>query len=197
MRRKPLNSAELIAQQEKDPRVQRFREEHRLRHAAYLEAQAPLLRDLAAVGVVVDDVANLIGRDAVSEDAVRVLLAHVRRPYPARVLEWIGRSLTIPAAAFAWNELMDIYARSADEAVKTGVAVALDAHASDARIHDIIALISDPHHGVSRLLFLEALQKSKLPEAHRALIDAVNDPQLAKEATHLAAKLGRRTRRTH
>lgn len=65
--------------------------------------------------------------------------------------------------------------------VKDGLAVAISGAASVDVLDDVIALLRDRRHGASRLLLLQALQKSSDPRAQAALMELGTDPDLAKE----------------
>jgi hypothetical protein len=120
--------------------------------------------------------------------AIDILVEHLQRPYPDKVLEGIGRALAVRDARRAWLTLSQLFRLNQDRkgnGVKWAIGCALSAASDDSVIHDVIALVSDPTHGENRIALLDPLARSKSAEAHAALRAAVSDPELAREAKHL------------
>lgn len=68
---------------------------------------------------------------------------------------------------------------------KAGLAVAIGETTDDDTIDEVIALASNPAHGTSRVLMLDALARSKAPQARPALEVIAKDPAVGEEARRL------------
>jgi hypothetical protein len=97
------------------------------------------------------------------------------------VREGIARSLAVPEARFAWEELVRLYSVEQEPRVKDGLAVALAAIADDQLIDAVIELARERRQGPSRLLLLSALDRSSEPRARAALMELGTDAELKKE----------------
>jgi len=71
------------------------------------------------------------------------------------------------------------------------LAVALANIADDDLLDELITLAKDPQNGKSRVLLLDALKRSSLPQARKALMEFGADPLLKKEAQRLLGQLKR------
>jgi hypothetical protein len=187
-RDKQITAEEFLRTLEADPDYVRSRaeqdEELAKLDAFYRDAEAPLLRDLAKLGIEVRSVYDLVNDTVSYEQAIPLLLDHLRRRYPDAIREGIARALGIPATRpLGWRVLVDEYRRTPNEnnRVKDGLAVALSGASDDSVIQDLIDLARDKHNGSSRVLLLLGVRKSKRPEAKQAIIELADDPQLALE----------------
>lgn len=186
--KKEITVDEFLRTLEADPEFAR-RKAEREKELAEREAQsrrdqAPLLADLAAVGVNVPTVWNLVNTSASYRSALPVLLNHLQRPYPDGVREGIARALAIrPTRAIGWRILVEQFCRtdSANRRVKDGLAVALAGACDKSVLPELIDLAKDKKHGESRVLLLLAIRRSRSPEAPLAIAELANDPQLSKE----------------
>jgi hypothetical protein len=181
-------AAELISNLEADSEYVRRRakqdEELAKLTAFYREAEAPLVRDLATIGVEVGSVYDLVNDTVTYEKAIPLLLDHLRREYPDAIREGIARALGIPATrALGWRILVDEYRRTENRnnRVKDGLAVALAGASDDSVLHELIELAKDKDHGDSRILLLLGIKRSRRPEARQATNELAHDPQLSKE----------------
>jgi hypothetical protein len=184
----PVTAEEFLRTLEADPDYVRRRKEQdedlAKLDAMYRDAEAPLLKDLAKLGIEVGSVYDLVNDTVAYEQAVPLLLDHLGRRYPDAIREGIARALSIPAArGLGWQVLVDEYRQTPDEnnRVKDGLAVALSGAADDSVIQDLIDLARDKHNGGSRVLLLIGLRKSRRVEAKLAIIELADDPQLALE----------------
>ncbi|MBX3024665.1 hypothetical protein KF840_07130 [bacterium] len=170
----------------------RAQEEDRQRHAAeWQRAEAPLVEDLAKVGVHVSSAWDLVNSSAPYPRAVPVLLDHLTRNYPERVREGIARALAVPEAIQGWRTLVDLFQRDDDRSGLTwkgGLACALEVAATDEVADDIILLARDPKHGINREVLIDALARLSSDEAERALRDLVNDPEVSTAARRALKK---------
>lgn len=94
--------------------------------------------------------------------------------------------MAVPDARFARDDLLHLYEREeAGTDAKDGLAVALAAVADDAVMDDLVALAQDRSNGHSRVFLLEALARSRRPDAREALQRLAADADVAPEATRL------------
>lgn len=167
----------------------RHEEELERKEAEWREAEAPLVDELRKVGYTVSSAWDLVNTSTPYPNAIPILLEHLKRSYPDRVREGIARALAVPDAMFAWDELAHLYRNEPNDTdAKDGLAVAISATADDRVIADLIALARDDKHGESRVLLLDALAKSRAPEARRAIDELRSDPQLATELERIRAR---------
>ena len=180
--------AMIAAQQQRRSEIEKFGAEMR-------RAEAPLVEALNQVGQKVSSVHDLVRPESrPNAKAVRVLLEHLRHPYPDNILEGIGRALAVPGARVGWAVLLDEFRRNPDRSgqhAKAGLACALAGAADDEHLDDIIGLLKDPRHGYHRLFLLDALAGSKDPRVGRALLELRTDPELAKAVERLLRRKAR------
>ena len=144
-------------------------------------AQFPLIDELAAVGLRVRDVWDLVDRKRKHDQAIPVLLDHLRKPYAEEIREGIALALALRTTQKpGWRILVEEYRRpGTGTPVKDALAMALAAASGPAVLSELIALARDPSHGNSRVLLLPGIRRSRRPEAARALRELAADPQLA------------------
>jgi hypothetical protein len=188
---------ELLRELEADPEFVR-REEEREAERRQLErqlrdAEAPLLRDLADVGVDVDSAWDLVNTSTPYPDALPVLLDHLGRDYPDRVREGMARALAVRGdAAFAWATLLRLYRQEpAGTDAKDGLAVALAAVAAGSELNELTELAADARHGESRILLISGISRLRSTEAREALDRLADDPVVG---TEVRRRLKRRKR---
>lgn len=191
-------AAEALAELEKDPifveRRRRLEEERRRGEEADAQAEARLVRELRGAGVSVASVWDLVNTRNTFSQSLPILLKHLQQPYPAPVREGIARAMAVPEAKFAWPVLVRLFREATERRTKDGVAVAISNVADDEVLDELVELARDPEHGESRLLPLNALERSKHPEARKALMDLGADPALHKEVQRILRRLKRRGR---
>ena len=194
-----ITAAELLAKLNADPEfvAKRAREEAvRLeREAEYRLAEAPLVDELRAAGFQVQSAWDLVNTPGSYPKAVPILLAHLPRSYPAAVREGIARALAVPDAKDpGWSVLIRLYVDEPEDRVRSGLAAAIASAADDEVMGDVIALARDARHGPSRLLLLNALERSTDPRARAALLNLGADPDLTKEIQVILRRLERAKR---
>jgi len=183
-----LTAEQFLRSLEADPDYRRRRSEQdealAKLDALYRQAEAPLVSDLANLGISVESVWTLVNGPNSYDKAIPLLLDHLQRPYPDAIRDGIARALGVPAAGhLGWRILVDEYHRVGDKEsrVKDGLAAALSGASNDSVIQELIALVKDKFNGNSRLLLLLGIKRSKRPEALQAITELADDPQLAKE----------------
>lgn len=167
------------ARRQKDEELRREEEEWR-------RAEAPLAQELRAAGFEVDSAWDLVNTSIPYPAALPILLEHLERPYPDRVREGIARALAVRDARFGAEKLIRLYREQQPGTdAKAGLAVAIGEATDDDVIDEVIALASDPAHGTSRVLMLDALGRSRAPQARLALEVIAEDPAVGEEARRL------------
>lgn len=187
--------AQLKAQGKWDEYVRRKAERNVALHereADYARAESPIVEELRAAGVVVNSVWDLVNDRKVLSQSLPILLAHLQRPYPDAVRDGLARALAVPAAKAAWPTILKLYLSEPESRTKQGLAVALSNMADDQMLDHIVALARDPSHGDSRVLLLEGISRSRLPQAQAALAELRSDPLLRDEILALAERQGGR-----
>jgi hypothetical protein len=196
--KKKVTAAELMAKLKADPEFvakrAREEEERQKREAEWRRAEIPLIEELRTAGVVVDSAWELVNTTAPYPLALPILLDHLQRPYPAAVREGIARALAVPDAKFGWSVLTRLYRDEPEARVRSGLAVAIAAAATDELVDDVIALARDKSRGPSRLLLLSALERSADPRARAALMELGTDTELTKEIQVILRRLKRAKR---
>jgi hypothetical protein len=202
MKKKPPkeSTAEFIARLETDPRYLEMRRQQEARRAAlkaeYDRAEAPLVAALKDAGCEVKSVWDLVNGPNNYAHALHVLLEHLERRYPPAIREGIARALAVKETRqLGWPLLMRLFEAETEKRVKDGVAVALCAAADNSVIDEVITLASDARHGTTRVLLLDALDRSRDPRASAALERLQADPDLVKEMKVLMVKRSRRKRK--
>lgn len=186
--RKRLTAAELMAELEKDPAFvarRQLQDEVLNREAQeYVQAEAPLVKELQNAGAEVSSVWDLVNRKSRYPALVPILLAHLNRPYPARVREGIARALAVPESRLGWDVLVDTFRNEADASstsVKWAIACAISAAADADTLDDLIKLVSDKRHGRNRAPLVYALARLRGPVAQAALQELESDPELSED----------------
>lgn len=176
----------------------------------YAKAEKPLLDELAAVGLRVETAWDLRSLTSPYPKAIPILLNHLDRAYPSLVKEGIALAAGPKwARSLAWDSFVGAYSREpnlspihepgemgAPAAFKDGLACGLSAMARPDDLDTIIALVTTPRHGPSRIFFIRNLSRSKMHRAFETLVRMRNDPDLCVEIEYrLRAKLRRAAKR--
>jgi hypothetical protein len=183
-----ITAKELMLELERDPEFARRKAEQEKelerREAQSKKEQTALLQELAAVGVKVSNVWDLVNTLAPYSAAIPILLDHLKRPYSDGTREGIARSLAVRAARpIGWSVLVKEFEKTdpSNIRVKDGIAVALAGASDDTVISELIDLAKDRRHGDSRLLLLRGIRRSRRSETKRAIEELAADPALSKE----------------
>lgn len=174
--------AMIAAQKKRDEEVRRLEEE-------YARAEVPIVKELREAGVPVGSVWDLVNSTNMYAQSLPILLDHLQRPYPDAVREGVARAMAVPGAKFAWPLLVRLYRQEHERRTKDGLAVAISNIADDETLDELIALARDARNGESRLLLLSALERSRLPQARKALMKLGGDPALQKEVQRILRRL--------
>ena len=188
----------------KDDEKRRLREINEARRQEALQRSArltveefQLVEELKSVGVEVSSVWDLINTADRYENAIPVLLKHLQLNYEDCTREGIARALAVrdPQVRNAWPLLVEQYRKEKsglgfkapgdimmyDLGAKNGLACTLSAAYTKDRQSEYFELLRDRNNGLSRVLLLPALQRSKDPVVAKVLEELVEDPDLAEE----------------
>lgn len=188
-KRGSILAGELLAQLAADPEYQAMRRVKdqdlaRIAEQRTREQQA-LLQDLAAIGIAVDWIGQLLEMPIPDAGIYPVLLDHLTRPYSPWLSEWIGRAFGRKAARpTVWSPLVDLLkSHTLGAPANEGVMAALSQMAQPGDLDTLINLLSDTSLGFARLYLVRNLMRSKRPEARTALLRHQIDPDLSNEIT--------------
>lgn len=101
-KKNPITVSEALGRLQSDPEYMRMKAEREKalaqREAELSLVEAPLIADLASVGVNVHSVYDLVNTASPYGHAIPVLLDHLRRQYPDVIREGIARALAVRQA---------------------------------------------------------------------------------------------------
>lgn len=197
-----MNAAEVVAERERrlreDPdygaQVEKFETELAERTRQARVAEQPILRDLASLGIDVDSVWNLYKIPDAVPKAIPVLLSHLVRDYPDRVLDGIGSALSDKSARVHWAELKTLYTQTDNGVVRDRLAAVMSGCAIKTHYEDLLSFVRDDALGETRIYFLRPINRigNRIsPGTGRAVISALaNDAVMGKEARAILAGRG-------
>lgn len=183
--------AELERRKREDPAYRAELERVEAERAGLAEerrlACRPVFDDLRSVGVEVSDLYVLYKQPESYALAIPVLLDHLGRDYPERVLEDIGNALPLKPDPYWWDDFRRVYVTTGSDAVRDRLAAAMSNCARREHYEDLLTFIQDEDLGASRIYFLRPIHRiGNRMEAGRgrAVIETVaEDPVLGIEAT--------------
>jgi hypothetical protein len=147
----------------------------------------PVFDDLLSVGVKLSDLYLLYKQPESYPLAIPVLLDHLERDYPERVLQDIGNALPFKPAPSWWDDFKRLYVTTESDAVRDRLAASMSGSARRAHYNDLLAFIQNESLGSSRIYFLRPINRigNRMAAGEgRAVIETVaEDPVLGKEAT--------------
>jgi len=166
-----------MEQLEADPEWVRQRDERRALHAASVEKlrlemepeHAPLMRDLAAIGMKVRSTDDVVNMSAPYPEAVPVLLRHLQTARHPVMRNSLARSLTVrEARGVAGGPILRELKRERDSEVRFAMANALTIVATRDDADEIAALLADPgyedvHDRLGQVLKNLRLKRRKRP----------------------------------
>lgn len=158
----------------------------------YQRAARPLIDELAAHGFDIASIRDLRYHYQEYRTAVPVLLRWLPRVDYLPLKEDIVRTLSVPwAKPDAAPALIAAFRRSSEPGefhLRWAIGNALDVVATEAELHDLLALAQDKRYGAEREMLMLALARIKKPGVVDALIASLDDPAVA---AHAAGALGR------
>ena len=199
--RGPKSATEVMAEKERRMRddsayradVEQVEAERAAQVAAARAAERPVLEDLASAGIKLDTVWHLYKHPEWVRPAIPILLDHLARDYPDRVLMGIGQGLDQKASREWWGELRRLYLRTSRDVVRDRLAAAMSGCATREHYDDLLAFLDDKRLGESRIYFVRAVNRignrTSSGRGRTAVESYASDPVLGQEAS--AVLLGR------
>ena len=185
--------ADLERRKRKDPAYRAELERVEAERTALAEqrrlACQPVIDDLRSEGVEVEDLYLLYEQPESYPLAIPVLLDHLKRDYPERVLEDIGNALPFKPATSWWDDYKRLYVTTGSDAVRDRLAAAMSGCAVKRHYHDLLGFLRDEDLGPSRIYFLRPVNRignRMEPGKGRAVIESVAyDETLGVEARRI------------
>ena len=199
-KRAPRTAGELMAELEADPEHQARKRDReaaeREEQRTLAEAEKPILADLAAIGVETDSVWNLYRDPEAREKSVSVLLDHVDRDYPDKVVLGIGGALADKSARASWDRIKQIYLSTDSEVVRDRLAAVLAEVAVREHYDDLLAFLDDESLGQTRIYFVRPVNRignrMERGKGRQVVEGLLNDPVLSTVARAVAAGRSRK-----
>jgi hypothetical protein len=141
------------------------------------EEVKPLTDELATVGIKAD-VWDLVNTSARYEEAIPILVKHLRKPYHRKNKEGIVRALAVKEAKGIANKtIMEEYRKAPkeDHHFRWAFGNTLNVIVTRDDLDDLIEIVLDETNGNSRQMFVRALAKLKLPRVKETLHKLTND----------------------
>lgn len=181
------------------------REKERLQMVSKIHAEAEvLLAELRAVGVAIQSASGVSGIAKKDRRAIPILLKHLEFDYSDSLKSAIAQSLNVDDKQVydAWPIFIREYRKapsgrgavvpndSADFQLRAKETLAwlLSNIATADNLDELIDLASDKSNGVSRILLLPPLRKSRSKKARESIIKLGFDPDLEREISSWSRK---------
>jgi len=137
-----ITARELMRQLESDPEWVAKRDARAARHAErakQLDAdEAPLIAELASVGIAVSSVYDFVGKQLAPGRASPILVRHLGVEHHPRIREGLIRALGIPSAkVIAFDPLCDAFRKERDPALRWVIANAFSGMARFEEVADL------------------------------------------------------------
>ncbi len=182
----PMTAAELMKELESDPEwVSRRDARERWRRAQgerFAREEAPLVREIAEAGLIIDSVSDLINARGAYPEAIPVLLRHLKKTdYRPELRDAIARALTVKGYPEILPAMIDAFREDSEPRLngpKWAKGNAIEVLFDDRYFEEIVKLARDPAHGEARDMLVYALAKSRSPIADEVLQELLADPQL-------------------
>jgi hypothetical protein len=169
-----VTAAEFNARAAADPEFQRKRAERKARHAALWAEMEPehaaIRRDLAAVGLKVSSIDEVINMSAPYPKAIPVLVQHLATARHPVLRDALARALTVrEAEGIASGPILRELKREPNPGSETrwAMANALTIVAVPADADEIAALVEDPNFEDVRERLTQALKNLRRPRRRR------------------------------
>jgi hypothetical protein len=179
----PITAEEAMRHLNADPdyraKVERLNAEHAADMERHRRSIEELRRDLAAVGVEVDTIWDLVNAKRVPAAAGPVLAAHLlQRDYGDAEADAIARALSGTRPAEYWALLVDAYKSEQRQRAKDGLAIAVSGALTHAHLDEYLTLIRDRSLGRSRILLLHPITRLREDWVDDFLNELINDLDL-------------------
>lgn len=169
--------------------------ERRAVHEALSRAERPLVDELRAAGIAVSSAWDLYEFPQSGEVVYPILVKHLRRDYPERVLGGIARAFTKEVARRHWPELLEIYMSEVRGEAQDGLAATLSGCAVRVHYNDLLSILENEALGETRIYFLRPVSRigNRISAgAGREVIERLaSHPTLGVESKRILRGLGR------
>jgi hypothetical protein len=204
MGKKPKITAAELAQIQNDPerlkRVAVQEAEHELQSVRLREELEPLVGELRALGLKIQTLGGLQGRQSDLKVAFPVLLEHLKKPYSADALFSIGHLFDTKEARPHWDAIVSLYLNTTDDPDskrdpwRSRLAVAIAEMATKSDLPLIEQMIRDPKLGRGRIFFIRPMIRLGRDKGWAVLQSLADDPALCKEIAFRSSEKARRER---
>jgi hypothetical protein len=179
----PITAEEAMRRLNADPdyraKVERLNAEHAADTERHRQVTEELREDLAAVGVEVDTIWDLVNAKRVPTAAGPVLATHLlERDYDNAEVDAIARALSSTRPAEYWAPLVDAYKTEQRQRAKDGLAIAVSGALTHDHLDEYLALIRDRNLGTSRILLLHPITRLREDWVDEFLNELIDDPDL-------------------
>ena len=197
-------AVELVEELRRDPqhavRVEQRDSERQRQAEEDARAAAPLVAELAAIGLAVSSVADLFNRRMDYRAAIPLLLTWLPKTTNPAVKECIVRALSVKWAKPVGAPLMvDEFERADDPSgigLRWAIASALEVIADDSVFDEIVRLARDRRNGKAREMLVMALGQMQNPGAIGVLTEFLSDEDVAGYAVIALGRLKAKEART-
>jgi hypothetical protein len=149
-------------------------------------------QELDKIGLKIDDIYDLVNSDKTYHEAIPVLLDLLKRVEHDGVKEGIIRALAVnEAKGKADSLLIDEFFRVPKEKLllRWVIGNTMEVVISNNVLDKVIKIINDKSNGMSRQMFVLALGNLSSPKCEDALIEVLNDEEVAPQALEALGKL--------
>lgn len=157
-------------------------------------AAEPILADLRAAGLDIDEISDLLNEHLDYERQLPVLIDWIPRCANLRVREVLVRALAVPAArrTAAADTLLREFetAPSSASGYRWAVALALTGAARPQDAEAVVRLFADRSYGTGRQELARVIARLRPPEALAVLVAALDDDDVAGHAVEALGFLG-------
>ncbi len=193
---KMVSAASLMNRLQQDPEYQARVLEAEARRQAKLQryraVAAPIVQELRDAGFAVQSVDELRAGGAPYEAAIPVLVRWLNLIPDGDVLDSLVRALSVPWAGLtAARALINLFRSTSESesALKWTIGNALAVIADDQVFSDIVELVREKRNGKSREMLAVALGNMTVSGAVDALLELLDDPEVAGHAVVALGKL--------
>lgn len=157
-----------------------------------LTEEQPILAELRELGLEVELIQDVYHQRVDYKRAIPLLVSWIPRVHDATVKEMLVRAVGDPAArGIAGPILVEAFEVADGEwhGLRWTIGNAIEAVADPSLLDDMIRLARDKEHGRAREMIVMGLGRIRRPEAVRALIGLLDDPEVDGHAVKALARL--------
>jgi HEAT repeat protein len=156
-----------------------------------LTEERPVLAELRTLGLDVDHIEALYQQRYDYRRAIPLLVSWIPRVRDRAVKEMLVRAVSVPwARGIAGPVLVETFEKADDSAsFRWAVGNAIETVADASLLDDMIRLARNPDYGKAREMVVLGLGRINRPEAVQALVEFLDDPEVAGHAVKGLARL--------